>query len=114
MTKKLIRADDLHTKAMRNPAYSRAHAALRPEYELASAFIGARAAANLTQEQLAGKMGTTRTVIARLESGRQMPSTRTLERFAAATGHRLRIVFEPLTGPRQKPTSRAKATVTAE
>jgi transcriptional regulator with XRE-family HTH domain len=40
-------------------------------------------------------MGTTQTVIARLESGRTMPSTRTLERFAKATGMRLRISFEP-------------------
>ena len=35
-------------------------------------------------------------VIARLESGRVKPSTRTLERLAAATGMRLRISFEPL------------------
>ena len=40
-------------------------------------------------------MHTTRTVIARLESGRGKPSTRTLERFAEATGSRLRIVLEP-------------------
>ena len=32
-------------------------------------------------------MGTTRTVISRLESGRMKPSTRTLERYARATGH---------------------------
>jgi hypothetical protein len=30
----------------------------------------------------------------RLESGRAKPSPRTLERFAAATGMRLRISFE--------------------
>jgi transcriptional regulator with XRE-family HTH domain len=34
-------------------------------------------------------------VIARLESGRVKPSTRTLERLATATGMRLRISFEP-------------------
>ena len=39
-------------------------------------------------------MGTTQAVIARLESGRVKPSTRTLERFATATGTRLRITFE--------------------
>jgi hypothetical protein len=39
-------------------------------------------------------MKTTQGVIARLESGRAKPSTRTLERFAAATGTRLRISFE--------------------
>jgi len=38
-------------------------------------------------------MGTTQAVIARLESGKVMPSTRTLERFAKATRTRLRINF---------------------
>ena len=41
-------------------------------------------------------MQTTQAVIARLESGRVKRSTRTLERFAAATGLRLRISFEPM------------------
>jgi transcriptional regulator with XRE-family HTH domain len=57
--------------------------------------IKARAGADMTQEQVAEAMGTTQTVIARLESGRAMPATRTLERFARATGTRLRISFEP-------------------
>jgi transcriptional regulator with XRE-family HTH domain len=52
----------------------------------------------LTQEQVAERMHTTRTVIARLESGRGKPSTRTLERFAEATGSRLRIILEPALG----------------
>ena len=43
----------------------------------------------------AERMHTTQAVIARLESGRVKPSTRTLERLAAATGMRLRISFEP-------------------
>ena len=39
-------------------------------------------------------MGTTQAVVARLESGRVKLSTRTLERFAKATGTKLRILFE--------------------
>lgn len=41
-------------------------------------------------------MKTTQSMIARLESGRGLPSTRTLGRFAKATGHRLKISFEPV------------------
>jgi len=48
-----------------------------------------------TQEQVAQAMGTTQAVVARLESGKVLPSTRTLERFASATRSRLRISFEP-------------------
>jgi transcriptional regulator with XRE-family HTH domain len=40
-------------------------------------------------------MGTTQAVVARPESGRTKPSTRTLERFAKATGTKLRIRLEP-------------------
>jgi ribosome-binding protein aMBF1 (putative translation factor) len=95
MTKKLIKADDLHAKWMKTkPDYAEAYDGLEAEFALASSMIAARADAGLTQEQLAERMDTTRTAIARLESGRQMPSTRTLERLAAATGHRLRISFE--------------------
>jgi len=57
--------------------------------------IDARAKADMTQEQVAEAMGTTQTVIAHLERGRTMPSTRTLKRFAQATGMRLRISFKP-------------------
>ncbi len=42
-------------------------------------------------------MGTTQAVVARRESGRVKPSTRTLERFVKTTGTRLRIAFEPET-----------------
>ena len=93
--------NDLHKKWLKQrPGYARAYAALAEQFELASLFIGARARADLTQEQLARRMKTTRTVISRLESGRMKPSTRTLERFARATGHRLRITFEPTSRPR--------------
>ena len=97
---KEIRARDLHRKRMKkDPAYVRAFDALAEEFALASALIETRGRAGLTQEQLARRMKTTQAVIARLESGRIKPSTRTLERFAKATGMRLRISFEPGAAP---------------
>ena len=93
---KEIRARDLHRKWTKSdPAYAREFKVLAGEFALASALIGARARAGLTQEQLARRMKTTQAVVARLESGRTKPSRHTLERFAAATGMRLRISFEP-------------------
>jgi len=94
---KAIRARQLHEKWMRtDPEYRQEYQALEAEFSLADALIAARARAGLTQEALAERMGTTQAVIARLESGRVKPSTRTLERLANATGTRLRITFEPL------------------
>jgi len=43
-----------------------------------------RAARGLTQAQLAERMGTTQSVIARLEAGERVPTLVTLERVAAA------------------------------
>jgi ribosome-binding protein aMBF1 (putative translation factor) len=89
--------DALHQEWLKRPDYKTAYEALEEEFSVASAMIEARARAGLTQEQVAERMQTTQTVIARLESGRGKPSTRTLERFAEATGSRLRILFEPAT-----------------
>jgi ribosome-binding protein aMBF1 (putative translation factor) len=96
VSKKLVSADELHAKWMKEPKYRKAYENLEEEFRLASALIEARARAGLTQEELAQRMKTKQAVIARLESGRTKPSTRTLERIAEATGHRLRISFEPL------------------
>ena len=83
---------------MKNPKFVEEYEALEEEFALASALIQARADAEMTQEQVAQAMGTTQAVVARLESGKVMPSTRTLERFAKATGTKLRIRFEPVGG----------------
>ena len=87
--------DDLHKKWMKNPKYQREYEALEHEFLLSAALIEARAHAGLTQEQVAQRMKTTQAVIARLEGGGSMPSTRTLEKYAKATGTRLKISFEP-------------------
>ena len=55
----------------------------------------ARTAAGLSQSQLARRVRTSPSYIARLEGGKVRPSTSALERFAQATRTRLRIVFEP-------------------
>ena len=93
---RLIPAERVFAKWRKDPAYQAAYDALEEEFALVSSVIEARTRAKLTQEQLAKKMGTTQAVVARLESGRVMPSTRTLERFAEATGTKLRITFEPV------------------
>ena len=97
----MIPVEDVVAAWRKNSEYVAAYDALEEEFALASALIAARADAELTQEQVAARMGTTQAVIARLESGRVMPSTRTLKRFADATGTQLRISFA-----REKPKRR--------
>ena len=91
--------DDLHKAWMKNPKYRREYEALEEEFSLTAALIEARSRAGLTQEQVAHRMNTTQAVVARLEGAGSMPSTRTLEKYAKATGSRLRISFEPEVAP---------------
>ena len=86
---------DLHEEWSRDPEYREAYERLGPEFELSRSVIEARTNARLTQAELAERMRTTQSVVARLESGRTNPSTKTLEKIALATGTRLRISFDP-------------------
>jgi transcriptional regulator with XRE-family HTH domain len=92
---------------MKDPAFRREYEALEEEFALVGALIEARSRAGLTQAQVAKRMKTTQTAVARLEGGRVKPSTRTLERYAKATGHRLRIGFEPVKTKSTKTPKRA-------
>ena len=103
MTRILV--SDWAKERMKDPAFRREYEILEEEFALLKAIMGARSRAGLTQAQVAKRMKTTQTVIARLESGRIKPSTRTLERFARATGHRLVIGFEPV--PAARPGTRS-------
>ena len=60
---------DLHERWSREPEYREAYDGLGPEFELSRSLIEARTRAKLTQAELAERMQTTQSVIARLESG---------------------------------------------
>jgi transcriptional regulator with XRE-family HTH domain len=94
----MIRIKDLHKKWMKDSNYRKEYEALEEEFALAAEVAKARGRAGLSQAELARRMNTTQSTIARLESGRGRPSTRTLDRFAKATGHRVKISFEPVRG----------------
>jgi transcriptional regulator with XRE-family HTH domain len=65
--------------------------ALAPEFEIAVELIRARLRAGLSQAELAGRMRTSQSTVARLESGQTLPSTKTLLRFADATGSKVEL-----------------------
>ena len=77
-----------------------AHAGVRAEYQkLAEEFefldeiLKARAAAGMTQSDVAERIGTTQSAVARLESAdaKHSPSIATLQRYATALGYKLQI-----------------------
>lgn len=79
--------EEFKAELLRNPRVRKAYEAMAPEFEIAGELIAARARAGLTQAQVASRMGTTQSAVARLEGGK-LPSIRTLVRYAKATGAR--------------------------
>jgi ribosome-binding protein aMBF1 (putative translation factor) len=77
--------DEMKEEWARSPKFRAAYQARAAEFELASELIAARTRAGLSQAELARRMKTTQSAIARIESGRHWPSRRTLERYAKAT-----------------------------
>lgn len=85
---------DLKTRILANHEARAEYEAQAQEYQIASELIAARTRAGLTQAELAERMHTKQSTIARLESGRTLPSMRTLARYAEATGSRAVVRLE--------------------
>ena len=68
---------------------------MEPEYKLATSLIRLRLARGLTQEELAELLNTKQESIARLESGRSLPSLSTVKRIADALDAELEINLRP-------------------
>ncbi|UGA43692.1 helix-turn-helix domain-containing protein [Bradyrhizobium quebecense] len=83
--------EKLKARLLANPRVRAEYDALAPEFEIAAELLKARQRAGLSQSELAAKMGTSQSTIARLESGQTLPSTKTLLRFAKATGSKFQI-----------------------
>jgi ribosome-binding protein aMBF1 (putative translation factor) len=93
----MTKIKDLHRRWKKDQSYEAEYDALAEGFQLARTLIEARTRAGMSQTQLARRMKTSQSYIARIEGGKVRPSTDALERFAQATGTRLRITFEPST-----------------
>lgn len=77
---------ELKAYLLDDPETRAEYQALEAGYAIARELIAARTRSGLSQEQLAERMGTSQSTIVRLESGRVLPSLRTLARYARASG----------------------------
>ena len=83
--------EDLKARLLANPEVKAEYDALAAEFEIAIELIKARLHAKLSQAELAARMGTSQSTVARLESGQVLPSTKTLLRYAEATGCKVEV-----------------------
>lgn len=82
---------DLKKTLMDNPDFRAEYDKADAEFRLIEALVQARTRARLSQAELARRLGTTQSAIARLEGGGVSPTLSTLRRYAEATGTRLEI-----------------------
>ena len=82
--------DAFKKRMLKNPAVKKEYDALEEEFALIGELLKARTRAKLTQAQVAHRMGTSQSAVARLESGRA-PSMASLRKYAKATGSKIEI-----------------------
>lgn len=83
-------------ESLKNPKFKAEYDRQQPEFAVISAIIDARINKGITQEQLAKKLGTKQSAIARLESGRANPSILFLKKLASALNLSFQIKFTSL------------------
>jgi transcriptional regulator with XRE-family HTH domain len=105
---------DLRDRRMKSPAVKAGYEQARAAYEVGRMVRELREARGLSQRELAERMGTTQSVIGRLEAGGSRPTIVTLERVAHALGLRLEVHFQDMqSAPKPRAKRRARTVVFA-
>jgi transcriptional regulator with XRE-family HTH domain len=93
MIKKMLPHKELKSRALAPPDVKAEYDGLGEEFAVLAEFLKARAAVGITQAEIAQRIGTTQSAIARLESGRgkHSPSLATLQKYAQALGYRVEL-----------------------
>lgn len=84
----------LKKELLQNTDVAREYKRLTPRYQVISGLIAARLKKGYTQKELADKIGTKQSAIARLESGSVNPSLGLLEKIASVMGYRLTVQLQ--------------------
>jgi DNA-binding XRE family transcriptional regulator len=101
--------DDARRWAAEDPAFRAQRDRLEPFREVSRQVILLRSREGISQEELARRVGTSKSAIVRLESGRHKPSMETLRRVAEAFGGRLAVTIDVPAGPDHPPRSKPAA-----
>ena len=87
---------ELKAEFLSNPDNLAAYDALATQFDLARKLIAARAAAGLSQTEVAERMGTKQSEVSRIEGARQNISIAKLVDYAEAVGAKLDIRLDPI------------------
>jgi ribosome-binding protein aMBF1 (putative translation factor) len=82
-----------HNKMLKNKDYKKSYDDLEVEFSIIEAMLKAQKKSGLSQQEIADKMGTSKTAISRLFNGKQLPSWQTIHKFADAIGAKPEVKF---------------------
>ena len=91
MSKAGVKFSEVREQLMKDEKFKAEYEKLKPRYDLLSQIIEARAAQNMTQEELALRVGTQKSNISRLESGTYNPSLDFITKVARSLGKEIHI-----------------------
>jgi ribosome-binding protein aMBF1 (putative translation factor) len=86
--------EDYEKKLMKRKGFKKLSEKNEPKYQLVRSLIGARLKKNLSQKELAKRIGTKQPVISRLENMQSYPTLSLLERISHALNTKLYIYFQ--------------------
>ena len=94
MNKAGVKFDEIKELLMKDDEFKTEYNKLKPRYDVISQIIEERAKQNITQEELALRVGTQKSNISRLESGTYNPSLDFLIKVARSLGKEMKITIE--------------------
>lgn len=92
-TRKFTTFEEFMANAMKDPEFKIEYDKLQPEYELINKLIEARIKKKMTQKDIANRMGTKQSALARLESGNSNPTIKFIQKLATALGTDITLTF---------------------
>ncbi len=94
MSKAGAKFSDVKELLMKDTEFKNEYEKLKPRYEIISQIIEERAKQNITQEELALRVGTQKSNISRLESGSYNPSLDFLAKVAQSLGKEVQVILK--------------------
>lgn len=90
----MIKLESTKQKMLQNQKVAAAYTEKRPEFMVARALIDGRVKARMTQLDVAKRMHTSQSQVARLESGEHMPSFNSIHKYACAINRTIKIEIQ--------------------
>ena len=91
MNKAGVKFEEIHNRLMKDDEFKAEYEKLKPRYELIAQIIDTRSRLNITQEELAQRVGTQKSNISRFESGAYNPSLDFVTKVAKSLGKEVHI-----------------------